>query len=202
MKDTEKQALLDELLGSLNSPSGRLRLVQAESPLGLSCQCNFPAGSPTTIQVFPPHGRFLVQGVRSLNGPHEVTVREVLAGSSVPRNAAAFDSATYALGHAPREAELAEHAAYFRAPWGWISEQSPLLLTFEAWGCPSVAPFLDWTLYGVLEVEHDFEQPELTVAMWKERADAVIGDRPTRPKGPPVPSAPTRPSGWPPREGR
>lgn len=161
MDTAEKRALIDELLGSLNSDHNRVRLVQAESPLGIDVQANAP-GCPMTVEVFPPHGRFMVQGVRSFNLPGEISISEILGPDGQPRSAAAFDSASYSLDHgAFKNADPAEHLAYYKAPWGEISRDHPLGITCVVIGTPSLIPFLRWTLYGTLIIEGDVEQPKL-----------------------------------------
>lgn len=157
MNHTEKQALIDELLGALNSKNNRVRVVQAECPLGMRVQANSPAGCATTIIVSPNNsGRFLIRGVRSFNKPGEIEILRLATGDGLHRNATSFDSASYSLDHgAFKDTDPGEHLAYYRAPWGEINNQDPMTISFAALGSHAVLPFISWTLYGtfVREIE-------------------------------------------------
>lgn len=126
MDPTDKQAIIDELLGALNSTNNRVRLVQAECPLGMRVQANLP-GELTTIIVSPNNsGRFLIKGVRSFNFPGEIEILKLATGDGIARNAASFDSASYSLNHgAFKDADPGEHLAYYRAPWGRSTANDP-----------------------------------------------------------------------------
>lgn len=154
------EGLVQEVLSALR-PQPKLRVVKDESPLGIQVRCEREV---ITIIVTPNGGgTYRVKGVRSFNAPGEVMIKRVCPAVDWAVNAGEFDSASYALGHAPEKhvdaegKDLTEHGMYYVAPWGDISHDHPLTMSFEPMGAPAVLPYLQWTLYGIHTAEIEDE---------------------------------------------
>lgn len=151
--ETTHDQLVEKVLEHLATrPTEKLRIVQDESPLGIDIRSGHP-GEAISISVEPPeNSAYEIRGIRSFNHPEEVwvsRVEPVATGISVL--AGPFDAATFSLEHRGDDApELDECRAFYQAPWGTISRDKPLMITFETMRTPMVYPSLRWTLMGRL----------------------------------------------------
>ena len=152
----ERDEWVRGLLGGGAGP-GLTTLVTSEVPLGIDFAVD-PDEPRTYVQIFPPEGFFYVEGVRSFNRPGEIWVEEVTPdGLHRPMG---FDSATYSLDHQDfGDAPVQRHLAYYRAPWGAISPENPLQVTFRAGHLEGRN--LRWTLYGIHAVSLDMTGPPI-----------------------------------------
>lgn len=152
LEPSTRDALVDAVLDRLQDESSpKIQIINDEVPLGARVQANAPAGSPTTIIIFPnaPGSKFKIKGVRTFNKPDQVEILRISSDADLPLNAASFDCAAYALEHrTEKDPELHECRAYYSADWGIIDSRRPLTVTYAALGCPGSMPFLNIALYG------------------------------------------------------
>lgn len=167
----------------IGSPVGASTSVATDVPMGFRWQAD-PFGNPTAVQIFPRKGFLNVRGVRSFNEPGEIWIDYLQGGVGFDISPDGFDSASFSLTHgAFKDAPVERHLAYYRAPWGVISLQNPLTVTFKTGHLapkrPEGAPWLNWTLYGewVQSWDSDYTPPK------GELPEATDEDPPTKLEG-------------------
>jgi len=128
-------------------------IQQNYSPLGIRDAVEV-GGVVTQIEVAPNHGLFYIAGVRSGNDFNEVTIiRVTTGGADIARNAGSFDAAAY---------NTIE--CFCPVDWGVISQNQPLIITAQPIGTPSVAPVLNWTLFGTQQQSWNSAYPGIIPA--------------------------------------
>jgi hypothetical protein len=150
LTEKQRQEIIDNVVDQIAKPKNKIRIVRDEAALGICVEANVPAGCLTTILVTPENGsNFHVKGVRSLNVPGEIEIVRIADSTGdIAFNAGPFDSASYSLDVPSNLAKLAEHNGYYEVPWGAITGENPIMITFRSLGTPAMSPYLRWTLFG------------------------------------------------------
>ncbi len=153
---TQLELLAHHVATDCTAAFQRRRALARAAPDGVTLGVERQAlagGESLVLLIYPERGTFHVHGIRSFNAPDEIQIG-LVSSHSLQRSLSArsFDSASYALHGELAEQDPQALLAYYPAPWGAITREQPLQVTFRACGVPAVLPRLRWTLYGDLVV--------------------------------------------------